>query len=441
MSEAASQIAVNFVTKLPPQLRVPAASVTVPSDLTRLGLSQVVNGLLNLDHARPFDFLLNGELVRQPLEEMLLGQGLSTERVLELEYFRAVAPPTPDTSLPHDDWVSAVEGNSGAGTLTGSYDGILRCWQGAVITSCSPVAHHGGVTALRALPGSQGSLAVSAGKDLQLALWHLPKAVGAAVSKGAMDRPQANAWQQLASYAGHKAAVECVAPSPDGARITSGGWDSNLFVWPTGLAAEPAALSMPKKKRKASDMSAQAASPTVHAEAPQQQLAGHTQCVAGVAWPETQTVISGSWDHSVRSWDVETGVQRDALNSSKAVYAVDTAPGTASVVALAGADKAWRLWDSFLSPMPCAALQGLTAYASHKDWITGIAWCPTSATHLATVSHDKTCKLWDTRSIIPLHTLEGHTDKVFCVSWTADGEVITGGADCIVRKFQVHLNS
>ena len=65
------------------------------------------------------------------------------------------------------------------------------------------------------------------------------------------------------------------------------------------LAAEPAALSMPKKKRKASDMSAQAASPTVHAEAPQQQLAGHTQCVAGVAWPETQTVISGSWDHSV----------------------------------------------------------------------------------------------------------------------------------------------
>ena len=139
----------------------------------------------------------------------------------------------------------------------------------------------------------------------------------------------------------------------------------------------------------------------------------------------------------VRSWDVETGVQRDALNSSKAVYAVDTAPGTASVVALAGADKAWRLWDvrqrrgeglvrptslhraskhsrcqSFLSPMPCAALQGLTAYASHKDWITGIAWCPTSATHLATVSHDKTCKLWDTRSIIPLHTLEGHTDKV-----------------------------
>ena len=30
------------------------------------------------DLAQPFDFLLNGELVRQPLEEMVLGQGLST---------------------------------------------------------------------------------------------------------------------------------------------------------------------------------------------------------------------------------------------------------------------------------------------------------------------------------------------------------------------------
>ena len=65
------------------------------------------------------------------------------------------------------------------------------------------------------------------------------------------------------------------------------------------MAAEPAALSMPKKKRKASDMSAQASSAPVHSEAPQQQLAGHTQCVAGVAWPQAETVISGSWDHSV----------------------------------------------------------------------------------------------------------------------------------------------
>ena len=105
------------------------------------------------------------------------------------------------------------------------------------MASCSPMAHHGGVTALCALPGRQGSLAVSAGKDLQLALWRLPgtEAVGAAAGKGAMGRPQARAWQQLASYSGHKAAIECVAPSPDGASIASGGWDSNLFVWRSGV--------------------------------------------------------------------------------------------------------------------------------------------------------------------------------------------------------------
>ena len=171
-------------------------------------------------------------------------------------------------------------------------------------------------------------------------------------------------------------------------------------------------------------------------------LAGQGQAVAkklccSTNWQQRDVKSSLLPCLQVRSWDVETGVQRDALNSSKAVYAVDTAPGTASVVALAGADKAWRLWDMrqrrgeglvrptslhcpsmcsqlvmvFLT-MCCPASQGLKAYPSHKDWITGIAWCPTSATHLATVSHDKTCKLWDTRSNIPLHTLEGHTDKV-----------------------------
>jgi hypothetical protein len=33
----------------------------------------------------------------------------------------------------------------------------------------------------------------------------------------------------------------------------------------------------------------------------QQLLAGHRQCVAALAWQEEATVVSGSWDHSVRS--------------------------------------------------------------------------------------------------------------------------------------------
>ena len=77
---------------------------SVPAKLTRLGLSQVVNSLLGLgkhttssgwqlltvlkqtrrlcalitDPAQPFDFLILGELLRQPLEKFLLAQSVST---------------------------------------------------------------------------------------------------------------------------------------------------------------------------------------------------------------------------------------------------------------------------------------------------------------------------------------------------------------------------
>lgn len=63
----------------------------------------------------------------------------------------------------------------------------------------------------------------------------------------------------------------------------------------------------PRKKRAKSgtaggDDSAPAASKLGGAlESPSQGLlAGHTQCVSSVAWPTARSLVSGSWDHSVR---------------------------------------------------------------------------------------------------------------------------------------------
>ena len=58
----------------------------------------------------------------------------------------------------------------------------------------------------------------------------------------------------------------------------------------------------------------------------------------------------------------------------------------------------------------------MKAYKSHKDWILAVAWSPASAHHLVTASQDTTLKLWDVRSAVPLHTIEGHTEKVRALS-------------------------
>lgn len=124
--EAARRVRVRFTTKLGPPLRVPSAPLAVPSNLTRMGLSEIVNLLLengslsplfsflfsfapdrsmdpgavspsneslclfwwrrvaaSAEHeTQPFDFLIDGELVRLPLEEFLLAKGISAVRLL-----------------------------------------------------------------------------------------------------------------------------------------------------------------------------------------------------------------------------------------------------------------------------------------------------------------------------------------------------------------------
>ncbi|KAL0040515.1 hypothetical protein WJX77_009487 [Trebouxia sp. C0004] len=434
-----TQVSVRFVTKLPDQLKVPEEVLSVPAKLTRLGLSQVVNSLLSLDPAQPFDFLILGELLRQPLEKFLLAQSVSTETVLQVEYFKAVIPPQLRKQLPHDDWVSAVDGSQKQSILTGSYDGILRLWNNGGKLISSTQAHKQGINAVSCLPSSQGALALSAGKDHSIRLWAAPALN--TTSSGAVQPPTC-----LAVYKGHTDSVEDVAASPSGSAFCSGAWDGNVHIWQTGrevaLASEEAALapataSKAVSKKRKLETTADASSAVAEGplqEAAKAQLQGHSQCVSGVAWPDQDTIYSGSWDHSIRRWDAETLINTDIHNGNKAIYCIAAAAAAASVVAFGGADRAWRLWDSRQSKKDNT---GSKAFNSHTDWITSVAWSPHSEHQVLTSSHDKSAKLWDTRAAVPLHTLEGHTDKVLCAGWCQQRRAATGGADCKLMLYDL----
>ena len=95
------------------------ASVETPE------LSQLINGLLkekwdeNTEAAADgekewrnveFDFLLDGDMLRVPLNALVKEKNLSTESVIELEYVEKYPSPKPEDSLIHDDWVAAVAG-------------------------------------------------------------------------------------------------------------------------------------------------------------------------------------------------------------------------------------------------------------------------------------------------------------------------------------------
>ena len=64
-------VSVRFVSRLPEQVEIPETAFAVPEALTRKGLAEVINGLLQLDPPEPFDFLINEEFLRSSLATFL----------------------------------------------------------------------------------------------------------------------------------------------------------------------------------------------------------------------------------------------------------------------------------------------------------------------------------------------------------------------------------
>lgn len=64
------------------QYAVPDAPLAVPASLNRFGLSEVVNQMLELEKRVPFDFSINGQLIRSSLTKHLAENSVSKVSLL-----------------------------------------------------------------------------------------------------------------------------------------------------------------------------------------------------------------------------------------------------------------------------------------------------------------------------------------------------------------------
>merc|ERR1711916_416981 len=115
----------------------------------------------------------------------------------------------------------------------------------------------------------------------------------------------------------------------------------------------------------------------------------------------TSTLFTGSWDRSIRAWDVVREVCTIKLNGNKVVTAMSH-NATSKTIATGHADHLVRLWDSRVTGEAIVKL----SLKSHEAWVTDVQWSPTKPHLLASASQDRTVKLWDVRSTVPLHTLK-----------------------------------
>lgn len=409
------------MTKLDSPFKVPVNSVAIPSNVTRLGLSSIVNSIIESENpewkTEPFDFLIDGELIRMSLEEFLLAKGISAERTLEIEYIRAVTPRKEEEPSLHDDWVSAVNGSSPRFILTGCYDGLGRVWSSA--GSCSHILEgHSGAISSVALVNSNDAETVTvatASKDRTLRLFKFDPA------ESVDSTTKVRAYKILR---GHKASVQSVSAQKSGNMVCSSSWDCTINLWNTNESTSEGE-SVSVKKRKGNNQAEESQS---EGEAVTS-LVGHTQCVSSVVWPEHDVIYSSSWDHSVRRWDVETG--KDSLNlfCGKALNTVDVGGESSALIAAGGSDPILRVWD----PRKPGTSAPVFQFSSHSSWISACKWHKSSWFHLLSASYDGKIMLWDLRTAWPLSVIDTHNDKVLSADWWKGESVVSGGADSNLR--------
>lgn len=206
------------------------------------------------------------------------------------------------------------------------------------------------------------------------------------------------------ALSGHRTAVRSVACSPCAPIVASGSYDGTIKLW-EGRTGKTLAT-----------------------------FEGHTDRVQSVAFsPDGSVLASGGRDARVRIWDVATHEELASLAGHRGcVTSVRFSPN-GQHLATASRDRSVRLWH--------VASGAVRQIINTERALGAIAFSPDGSTLAcgpARVSRtggcDGTIGLWEMKSFQRLSECEGHTDEVFSIEFSSDGQTLaSSGADNTVR--------
>ena len=150
-------------------------------------------------------------------------------------------------------------------------------------------------------------------------------------------------------------------------------------------------------------------------------LTGHTDAVYSIACsPDGKYIASGSWDKTVRVWNVDLGTLAYTLTGhNQPVYSVAWSPD-GNFIASGSSDKTIRVWD-------VQTQQIAYTLTDRTNTVYSVAWSP-DGNSIAGGSHDATVRVWDVQTQSLAYTLTGHTGVAWSVAWSPDGNYIASGS-------------
>ncbi|MGW2988272.1 NACHT and WD repeat domain-containing protein [Streptomyces goshikiensis] len=209
---------------------------------------------------------------------------------------------------------------------------------------------------------------------------------------------------------GHREELSAVCWSPDGARIATASRDGSVRVWDAAGGRPPRVLS------------------------------GHADWVTGAHWsPDGAWLATCGTDRTVIVWDAESGRSVATLRGhTDHVWKVAWSPdGTR--LATGSRDRTLRVWEfpgaagADPGAVAAAPAAGPVVLSGHDERVQDLAWSPDGA-RLASVSRDRTVRLWDPAGGTAVSVLGVHADWANGLCWSPDGtRIATASRDRTVR--------